>query len=229
MPLRRYIALIVLMSGMLLCVDAAVAQSSADKTPPVTPAATEPITWDFNVALSGYYLPDGGSYASPTATVDHDKLHLEARYNYEGQRTGSLWAGYNFSVGDKLELDATPMIGGVFGRVNGIAPGLEATLTYKKRLQFYSANEYIFDTDTKAGNFFYTWTQLTYAPTSWFSGGYVLQRTRAYHSTLDIQRGITVEFTRSDVTFSTQIFNINEPNPSYVFALGYSFKLGKRK
>jgi hypothetical protein len=42
------------------------------------------------------------------------------------------------------------MIGGVFGNVNGVAPGLEFTATYKK-LQLYSANEDVFDTDTKAG------------------------------------------------------------------------------
>ena len=121
-------------------------------------------------------------------TADHDTLHLEARYNYEGQRTGSLWLGHNFSVGKKVTLDATPMMGGVFGNLNGIAPGLEVTVSYKK-LEFYSANEYIFDTDTKDGNFFYTWTQLTYTPVKWFTVGYVVQRTRAYTTPLEVQRG----------------------------------------
>jgi hypothetical protein len=167
-------------------------------------------------------VPHGQSYASPTFTADRDTLHLEARYNYEGLQTGSLWVGYNLSVGKKLVLDATPMIGGVFGNVNGIAPGLEVTVTYKK-LQLYSANEYIFDTTTKAGNFFYTWTQLTYSPVPWFAAGYVVQRTRAFHTSLEIQRGLLVQFTRKKVTFSTQAFNIGETDPVLVFALGYSF------
>lgn len=114
------------------------------------------------------------------------------------------------------------MIGGVFGKVNGIAPGFEATITYKK-LEFYSANEYIFDTDTKSGNFFYTWTQLTYSPVRWFNFGYVMQRTRAYKTSLDVQRGVLIGFTRKKVTFATQIFNFGWTDPTVVFSLGYSF------
>jgi len=190
------------------------AQTQADKAP------ANP--WDFNASISGYLVPDGQSYASPTLTADHDTLHIEARYNYEAQRTGSLWAGYNLSWGKKLVLEATPMIGGVFGNVNGVAPGLEFTLTYKK-LQLYSANEYIFDTSTKAGNFFYTWTQLTYSPLNWFTVGYVAQRTRAFQTPLDIQRGLLVGFTHKKVNFTTQIFNIGQADPTVVLSLGYNF------
>jgi hypothetical protein len=177
---------------------------------------------NFNLSVSGYYVPNGQSYASPTFTADHDTLHLEARYNYEGLRTGSLWVGYNLTVGKKLVLEATPMVGGVFGNVNGIAPGLEFTATYKK-VQLFSANEYIFDTNAKAGNLFYTWTQLTYSPVPWFEAGYVTQRTRAYQTALDIQRGLLIQFTHKKATFSTQIFNPGETDPVLVFSLGYSF------
>lgn len=204
----------------LLCGGSLLAQTDANKTsasavPPANP-------WEFNLSVSGYDVPHGQSYVSPTFTADRDTLHLEARYNYEGLETGSLWLGYNLSVGKKLVLEATPMIGGVFGNVNGIAPGLEVTLTYKK-LQLYSANEYIFDTTTKAGNFFYTWTQLTYSPVPWFAAAYVVQRTRTFHTSLDIQRGLLVQFTRKKVTFSTQAFNMGETDPVSVFAPGYSF------
>ncbi len=81
-------------------------------------------------------------------TADHQWLHLEARYNYENLHTGSLWAGYNFTAGKTLQLAVTPMIGGVFGRTTGIAPGCEFSLTYKK-LSFSSSNEYVFDTTEK--------------------------------------------------------------------------------
>jgi len=43
-----------------------------------------------------------------------------------------LWVRYNFSVGHKLVFDATPMIGGVFGNTTGVAPGNEASLSYKR-------------------------------------------------------------------------------------------------
>lgn len=196
------------------------AQTSASAPPANAQAPANP--WAFNVNVGGYLVPGGQSYFSPTFTGDRDTLHVEARYNYEAQKTGSLWVGYDLSIGKKLALDATPMIGGVFGNVNGIAPGLELTVTYKK-LQLYSANEYIFDTDTKAGNFFYTWTQLTYSPKPWFAFGYVMQRTRAYHTPLDIQRGLMVQFTRKKMTFATQIFNIGQADPTVALSLGYSF------
>jgi hypothetical protein len=196
------------------------AQTSTSAPPANTQAPANP--WDFNVNVGGYLVPGGQSYFSPTFTGDRDTLHVEARYNYEAQKTGSLWVGYDLSVGKKLALDATPMIGGVFGNVSGVAPGIELTVTYRK-LQLYSANEYIFDTDTKAGNFFYTWTQLTYSPKPWFAFGYVVQRTRAYQTPLDIQRGLMVQFTRKKMTFATQIFNLGQADPTVALSLGYSF------
>jgi hypothetical protein len=197
--------------------------SAPAKAAPANTAAP-PNPWEFDLSVTGNIVPNGQSYASPTFTADRDTLHLEARYNYEAQQTASLWFGYNLSVGKKLDLEATPMIGGVFGKVNGIAPGVEVTVTYKK-LQLYSANEYIFDTGTKAGDFFYTWTQLTYSPVPWFSAGYVVQRTRAYATSLDIQRGLRLQFTHEKVTFSTQIFNIRETDPVVMLAIGYSFSV----
>jgi hypothetical protein len=200
------------------------AQTQTDASTTAASTAAKASSWDFDVSISGYLVPHGQSYASPTFTGDHNALHLEARYNYEAQRTGSLWAGYNLSTstGKKLVLELTPMIGGVFGNLNGIAPGLEFTGTHKK-VQLYSANEYIFDTDTKAGNFFYTWTQLTYSPREWFTFGYVVQRTRAYTTPLDVQRGPLVGFTYKKLNFTTQIFNPGETDPTVVLSLGYNF------
>jgi hypothetical protein len=219
-----------------LCGSRLLAQTEGNnapaKTAPANPAPASPVAppnpWEFNLSLSGNLVSHGQSYFSPTFTADRDTLHLEARYNYEAQQTGSLWVGYNLSVGKKLVLEATPMIGGVFGNVNGIAPGVEVTATYKK-LQLYSANEYIFDTTTKSGNFFYTWSQLTYSPVPWFMAGYVVQRTQAYTTSLDIQRGLLLQVTRKNVTFSTQIFNMGETDPVVILALGYSFSVDPKK
>jgi len=210
--------------GMLIVVAVCGMQVAAQTETSNAPASTAAPanSWDFNVSVSGYLVSHGQSYASPTFTGDHGTLHVEARYNYEAQRTGSLWAGYNLSTGKKLVLDVTPLIGGVFGNLNGIAPGLEFTGTYKK-VQLYSANEYIFDTGTKAGNFFYTWTQFTYSPVGWFTVGYVMQRTRAYTTPLDVQRGPLVGFTYKKTNFTTQIFNPGEADPTVVLSLGYSF------
>lgn len=200
------------------------AAQTPTSAPPATPAAeqTPANPWDFNLNISGYDVPHGQSYVSPTLTADRDTLHLEARYNYEGLQSGSLWFGYNFSVGKKLTFEATPMLGGIFGSVTGIAPGIESTLTYKK-IQIFSADEYVFDTSAKSGSFFYTWSQALFSPVPWFSVGYVAQRTRAYSTALDIQRGLMLQLTRKKVTFATQAFNMGQTDPVIVFSLGYSF------
>jgi hypothetical protein len=62
------------------------------------------------------------------------------------------------------------MIGGVFGRTTGIAPGCAASLTYRK-VELSVSNEYVFDTRDKAGNFYYSWPQLTYYATDWLRLG----------------------------------------------------------
>ena len=146
------------------------------------PSDTQAEPWEYSLTVDGYIIEGSDGYASPTFTADHNWLHLEARYNYENFRTGSLWAGYNFSWGKTWQFAVTPMIGGVFGRTNGIAPGCEASLAYKK-LTFSIDNEYVFDTTSKSGNFYYTWPQLTYQPLDWLKLGVVAQRTTVISDT----------------------------------------------
>jgi hypothetical protein len=179
-------------------------------------------SWAYSLTTDGYIVPSGQSYVSPVFTADHQWLHLEARYNYEGQRTGSLWGGYNFSVGKKLQLSVTPMIGGVFGDLNGIAPGCEASLTYKK-LEFSSTSEYVFDTSHKAGSFFYSWPEVTYSLLDWLKLGFVAQHTRAYHTPLNIQRGMLVGFSYKQWEFTTYVFDPELSQPTTVLELGVSF------
>src|SRR4029434_2830519 len=135
-----------------------------------------------------FIIPDDREYIQPTLRADHDWLHLEARYNYVDLDTASVWIGFNWSFGDNVKFDLTPMIGGVFGDTSGVAPGYELTLTWKK-LQLYSEAEYVFDCDGASDNFFYTWSELTGAFADWFRAGGVIQRTKVYDTDFDIQRG----------------------------------------
>ena len=188
--------------------------------------------WEYNFTFDGYAVPDGTSYGDPVLTADHNWLHLEARYNYENLRTGSLWAGYNFSRGDvddgdKWELEVTPMIGGVFGRTNGIAPGLEISLQYKKRIEASITNEYVFDTTSKSGNFYYGWPQLTYSPVEWLHVGAVAQRTKAYQTPANIQRGFLVgvshEVFQHKWELTTYVFNPGIAGTTVVLEWGVDF------
>ena len=186
------------------------------------PAAEKPPGWEFNASVFGYFPPDERHYAQPTVTADHGALHLEGRYNYEGFETGSLWVGWNFGFGEKLRLDATLLAGGVFGDTRGVAPGYELTLSYGK-FEFYSEGEYVVDVDDSANNFFYNWAQLGYSPADWLAVGLASQRTRAYHTELDIQRGLFVGFTYKSVKLTTYVFNLGWTTPTVVASLAVSF------
>lgn len=195
----------------------------AQETTARTPASNvTPDPWAFSLTTSGYLVPGGQSYVSPEFSADRGWLHLEVRYNNEVLNTGSLWAGYNFVAGKTLVLDVTPMVGGVFGNLNGVSPGYLITLTYK-RVQLYSNGEYVFDTQNRSGNFFYNWNQITYSPLKWLQAGLVSQRTRVYHTILDVQRGILVGFTHKEVTLTINVFNFGWTTPTEVVSLGFNF------
>jgi len=209
------LAVVVLMSGQLL------AQGTPNGGPTKSAdAAMKPFA--FNLTVDGYIVPNDQSYVNPVFTADHEWLHLEARYNYENLHTGSFWVGYNFAAGKKLVLDVTPMIGGVFGRTTGIAPGCEASLTYKK-IELAISNEYVFDTTHKSGDFYYAWPELTYSPLNWFRVGLVAQHTKAFHSSLDVQRGFLVGVSHNRWEFTTYVFNPGFTEPSVTLEVGVNF------
>jgi hypothetical protein len=184
-------------------------------------AAQAAASWSFSTSLYTYIAP-GSDYVQPTITADRQWLHLEARYNYEDLETGSLWVGYNFSVGDKIKLDITPMLGGVFGKTAGVAPGLRGSLRWW-RLELYGEGEYVFNTRERADSFFYLWLELTLSPVDWLRLGPVVQRTRIDESELDIQRGFLVGLSYKRVELTAHVFNPNKNKPTYVMAVSVGF------
>ena len=185
------------------------------------PATASP-TWSFDASAYTYVVPDGNDYVQPTFAVNRDWLHLEARYNYEAQKTGSLWMGYNFSGGENVTWEVTPMLGGVFGDTTGIAPGYRASVGWRK-LEFSSEGEYLIDTEDSSGSFLYNWSELSLAPVEWFRFGLVTQRTRAYQSDRDIQRGLLLGFSYRRAYVTAYLFNPDEDKPTLVVAVGVTF------
>jgi len=197
---------------------------------PLAQTTSEPVStkeageqpWSYYVSAYAYILPGDEDYLQPTFTVDHDWLHLEARYNYEAFEAASIWAGYNFNVGKKVTFEGTAMLGAAFGSTTGVAPGYKATLSWTK-LAFYSEGEYLFDTNESSDSFFYAWSELSWAPVEWARFGLVGQRTKAYQSDRDIQRGVLVGFSSERVDFTAYWFNLDERSPTVVLALGVNF------
>ena len=183
--------------------------------------STSTSPWSWSASLWLYVVPDDPNYLQPTVAADHDWLHLEGRYNYEALETASFWAGYNIEAGSKLTMLLTPMVGGVVGDITGVAPGYELTLDWWK-LELYSEGEYVVDFDDSSENFFYNWSQLGISPVDWLELGIAAQRTRAYQSDRDIQRGLFAGVTWKCLNLSTYFFNPDDESPTWILTLTYT-------
>jgi hypothetical protein len=183
--------------------------------------ALENKAWSFNADLNLYFIPDD-FFVLPLFKADRDWMHLEGRYNYEDRETFSAWFGCNFSGGKKLEYTITPMVGGVVGLTDGVATGLEFTLSLG-RFELYSEMEYLFDVDTNENNFYYNWSDLTYSPTDWLWVGISGQRTRLYQTELDIQRGLILGGGWKNWELTTYFYNIGSNDPFILLTFSATF------
>jgi len=169
-------------------VTASTGTSAASARPATAPDAPTP--WAVGISLTGNFFPKGtqSDFLQPTVTVDHGWLHLEARYDYEALRTGSLWVGWNLSWGDTLTFSLTPMFGVVFGVAKGVAPGLEWDLTWGP-LELTSTGEFVFDFASWHQSDFNYWAEARVWPWQWLRLGVALTRTRAIQTTSGEQWG----------------------------------------
>jgi hypothetical protein len=197
-------------------------QSQGSTNPPQSEAPPpDEKKWSFTASALAYFVPDDREYVQPTFTADRGWLHLEGRYNYEDLNTGSAWFGYNFSTGEKVTLEVTPMVGAVFGNTNGIAPGYKATLGWRK-LSLYTEGAVLFDSSETSDSFFYTWSELTYAPVDWLRFGAVIQRTKLYKTEFDVQRGLLAGVSYKSLDFTSYVFNV-EAKPMVVLGVAFNF------
>ena len=114
------------------------------------------------------------------------------------------------------------MLGAVFGATDGVAPGYKGSLGWKK-LEFYSEGEYVFDAGESTDSFFYNWSELTFAPVESLRFGLVTERTRAYQTDRDIQRGLLAGFSFKKLDVTGYAFNPDDEKPTFVLAATLTF------
>lgn len=144
--------------------------------------------WAFDVTAIAYFLPEEADYLQPRLTADRGSLHLESRYAYEDRKTFSLFAGWRVTTGQAPRLEVTPMAGVVAGRTDGVAPGLELTLSWGP-VELYSESEYVLALSGTASSYFYAWSELGVRPAGWLRVGLVAQRTRRHHAPREVSFG----------------------------------------
>jgi hypothetical protein len=213
---------IALAAALLLPVLTSAAQESGSTSVP-DPSANK-LGWAYAATGMYYSLPDQSDFLLGVATAERGPLHLEARYNYEAIDSGSLFAGWKYSGGNKLTYDLTPIIGAVFGAKQGLAPGFEASVVYGIT-DFYTEAEYMYDTNANEDSFTYAWSELGFTPLEWLRFGLVGQRTRLYSSDRDIQQGGFAQLiTPGKVTLGLYVFNPDDSADRFaIFSLAAKF------
>lgn len=176
--------------------------------------------WEYGVETDLYFTDP--FVFLPIFTADKGKLHLEARYNYEDLKTVSAWIGYNISGGEEFEYLITPMVGGAFGRTNGIATGLEFTFGLIG-FELYSESEYLFDFESKENNFFYNWTDFTYSPLDWLWFGISGQLTKVYETELETDRGLLLGVAHQNFEFTGYYYKAFTDDAFFMLALTAEF------
>ena len=179
--------------------------------------AAEP-PWSFAASAYGYLVPAESDYVQPSGMADRGPVHFEARYNYEDLETGSVWAGWNLAGGGEVTFELTPMLGGVFGATAGVAPGYRGSLGWR-RIELSSEGEYLIDSRDRDDSFFYTWSELAFRSAGGMRAGLALQRTRAYESPREIQRGIVVGLLVGRAEIAAYLFNPDDDKPLGVLAI----------
>lgn len=176
----------------------------------------------FSGSVYFYAVPHDDNYLQPTVKADADRLHLEARYNYEGKHTASLWGGYRITRDSALYLAITPMFGIVAGDMSGIALGGELSLEWKF-LEFYTEGEYALDLDEESNSFFYSWSELAASlPMQWRVGG-ALQRTQTHETPREFQGGVLVGTTLGSVEVTAHVFDLDLDDQTWVLSAALDF------
>jgi hypothetical protein len=208
--------------AIVLLLPAAIAFAQTPNGAPPQASAPSPPTWSLRATAATYVFRDDDDYVQPTVAADRGALHLESRYNYEDRQSVSGFAGWNFEVGSTLNLELTPMLGGVVGETDGVIPALELTLSFR-RFEFYSEGEYVFELNRSRDRFLYSWSEFSLWPTDWLRAGVVTQRTLLFHGPRDVQRGLLAGATVGRVEGVVYFFNPGSDDYYFVVSMGVSF------
>ena len=182
---------------------------------------TEP-SWSGNVTGYYYAMRDQPDFGVGVAALNRGPLHLEARYNYEVRDAGSVFVGWNFSGGESVTFQITPIIGALVGAARGVVPGFEASVAWRT-LDAYIEAEYVHDTHNANDSYYYAWSELGWKPVEWLRVGIVGQRTRVVHTDRDLQRGLFAQIMVGKATFGLYAFNPDAASRYAIAALGVQF------
>ncbi|MHB0968958.1 MAG: hypothetical protein ACYC7A_01975 [Thermoanaerobaculia bacterium] len=177
--------------------------------------------WEYWAGIDAVFTRDDATLA-PTLMADTERFHLEARHNYEGMNTTSLWGGYTVRSADGESWAVTPMLGAAFGDTRGVLPGAEAIINWRA-LDVYLELEHLFSTGGESDDFTYCWAELAVSPTEWLRAGIVSQATWPAGAPDSEQHGALLGFSYRDLTLTSFLFDAGSDDEMVVVTAAVEF------
>jgi hypothetical protein len=180
--------------------------------------------------LENYYYggQPGGSLFVPKIFLEcRNNWYTEVRYNYEAERTLSVFTGRSFSAGGDSGFFITPMLGLSAGGFRGISLATNAGMSWNN--VFVSMeSQYSIETVKGRNNFFFSWLESGYQFCRFLFGGVTLQYLRE-EGLDEWHPGLLagVEIGKLSVPF--YVFNPGKTCSYFVLGVNYEFQLRSKK
>jgi len=172
--------------------------------------------------FSYYAMRDQPDFSMGVATLDRGRLHLEARYNYEGRDAASAFAGWKLEGGDEARWQVVPIAGVLFNKARGAAIGFEAAAS-AGRFDAYVEAEAVRDLEARDASYLYAWSEIGWLATKWLRIGLAGQRTRLVDSGRDVQPGAFAQVLAGPATIAVYAFDPDRGSRYFVVALAGRF------
>lgn len=175
-----------------------------------------------------YYMhPNEGASMVPMAHITRNNWYGEARYNYDETQTLSLYAGRTFARHGAFNWSATPVIGGLMGRMNGGSVGVNMDLGYEK-IFFTTQSQYTFSMEQSSNRYFFSWSELGYQALPWLYGGMALQQLNVYQTPGRLEPGCMLGLSLKNFTVPVYVFNPSGGETYFVLGLNWAWDAAKK-
>lgn len=189
------------------------------------------ITTFYLCAQSGgvqqYYFHKTQTTASTITPIAHyttaSNWYGEARYNYDEENTFSVYGGKTFRSLSDFAVSATPLAGGMIGKMNGGSVGLNMDIEFRK-LFLSSQSQYSVSFEDRSNRYFFTWSEIGIQPLNWFYSGVACQQTNVYGIAGQFDPGYMIGFNLGKWTLPLYAFNPSKSNRYFIIGLLFSWE-----
>ena len=184
--------------------------------------------WKGGIEQYNYFNARTAGNFVPVLHIQSSKnWYAEMRYNYDNDRTGSLYVGKELSGGHQCSYSITPMIGASIGDFKSVAVANKTELEYKKLFVSIEA-QYNQALNKDQSSFFFTWSEAGINFSKCFFTGAAVQYT-LQQGAEDFEPGIIAGVNFKNISIPIYVFSPFRRNTYLVIGLNYEYNLKTKK